>query len=141
MAVSAALNRSDIGRSALHGSGRRESEGCYWLCREKVKTHVEVTPEDESGSFSIVHVKTRDRPGLLTDIVKTLKDLNVNVISAEVCFAKLPPLHQCPDCCAKLTFTLLCCNEVHEKGQLVSLLCCDYAFQYSVCNRSVSSMA
>ena len=45
---------------------------------------MEVTPEDESGSFSIVHVKTRDRPGLLTDIVKTLKDLNVNVISAEV---------------------------------------------------------
>ncbi len=53
-------------------------------CREKVKTHVEVTPEDETGSFSIVHVKTRDRPGLLTDIVRTLKDLNVNVISAEV---------------------------------------------------------
>ena len=54
-------------------------------CREKVKTHVEITPEDESGSFSIVHVKTRDRPGLLTEIVRTLKDLNVNVISAEVC--------------------------------------------------------
>ncbi|CAK0784609.1 hypothetical protein CVIRNUC_007813 [Coccomyxa viridis] len=51
---------------------------------EKIKTHVEVTPEDETGSFSIVHVKTRDRPGLLTDIVRTLKDLNVNVISAEV---------------------------------------------------------
>ncbi|CAL5229552.1 g12901 [Coccomyxa viridis] len=51
---------------------------------EKVKTHVEITPEDETGSFSIVHVKTRDRPGLLTDIVRTLKDLNVNVISAEV---------------------------------------------------------
>ena len=49
-----------------------------------MKTHVEVTPEDETGSFSIVHVKTRDRPGLLTDIVRTLKDLNVNVISAEV---------------------------------------------------------
>ena len=45
---------------------------------------MEVTPEDETGSFSIVHVKTRDRPGLLTDIVRTLKDLNVNVISAEV---------------------------------------------------------
>ena len=44
---------------------------------------MEVTPEDESGSFSIVHVKTRDRPGLLTEIVRTLKDLNVNVISAE----------------------------------------------------------
>ena len=52
--------------------------------REKIKTHVEVTPEDETGSFSIVHIKTRDRPGLLTDIVRTLKDLNVNVISAEV---------------------------------------------------------
>ena len=52
--------------------------------RDKIKTHVEVTPEDETGSFSIVHIKTRDRPGLLTDIVRTLKDLNVNVISAEV---------------------------------------------------------
>ena len=49
-----------------------------------MKTHVEITPEDESGSFSIVHIKTRDRPGLLTDVVRTLKDLNVNVISAEV---------------------------------------------------------
>jgi len=53
-------------------------------CRDEVKTHVEITPEDESGSFSIVHIKTRDRPGLLTDVVRTLKDLNVNVISAEV---------------------------------------------------------
>ena len=51
---------------------------------------MEITPEDETGSFSIVHVKTRDRPGLLTEIVRTLKDLNVNVISAEVgnfCFS------------------------------------------------------
>jgi UTP:GlnB (protein PII) uridylyltransferase len=60
------------------------SEKSFGWCREKIKTHVEVTQEDETGSFSIVHVSTRDRPGLLTDIVKTLKDLNVNVISAEV---------------------------------------------------------
>lgn len=39
--------------------------------------------EDESGSHSIVHIKTRDRPGLLTDIVRVLKDISVNVISAE----------------------------------------------------------
>lgn len=47
-------------------------------------TVVDVVKEDESGSHSIVHIKTRDRPGLLTDIVKVLKDISVNVISAEV---------------------------------------------------------
>lgn len=40
--------------------------------------------EDTEGSHSEVWVDTPDRPGLLTAIVSTLKDLNVNVISAEV---------------------------------------------------------
>lgn len=40
--------------------------------------------EDESGSHSELFVDTPDRAGLLTAIVATLKDLNVNVISAEV---------------------------------------------------------
>ncbi len=52
-------------------------------CRPKIKTTVEVTEED-SGSHSKVSIRTRDRPGLLTDIVRTLKDISVNVISAEV---------------------------------------------------------
>ena len=29
-------------------------------------------------------IRTNDRPGLLTDIVHNMKDINVNVISAEV---------------------------------------------------------
>ena len=85
------------------------------MCRrEKVKTHVEVTPEDETGSFSIVHVKTRDRPGLLTDIVRTLKDLNVNVISAEVGPPNPldPPCRQSPgsasSCCDASQLVLGC---------------------------------
>lgn len=51
--------------------------------RPKIKTTVEVTEED-SGTHSKVTIRTRDRPGLLTDIVKTLKDISVNVVSAEV---------------------------------------------------------
>lgn len=57
--------------------------GAHECCRPKIKTTVEVT-EEESGSHSKVSIRTRDRPGLLTDIVRTLKDISVNVISAEV---------------------------------------------------------
>ena len=39
---------------------------------------------DEDEGFSELHVTTTDRPGLLTDIVHSLKDVSVNVISAEV---------------------------------------------------------
>ena len=46
-------------------------------------TVIDVT-EDEDASHSEVFIQTRDRPGLLTDIVRTLKDVNVNVVSAEV---------------------------------------------------------
>ncbi|DBA72543.1 hypothetical protein WJX79_008130 [Trebouxia sp. C0005] len=48
-----------------------------------VSTTVRVM-EDAEGSHSELFVDTPDRPGLLTAIVSTLKDLNVNVISAEV---------------------------------------------------------
>lgn len=40
------------------------------------------TPPD--SPFTRLEVTTMDRPGLLVDIVRTLKDCNVNVISAEV---------------------------------------------------------
>ena len=39
---------------------------------------------DEDEGHSELHITTTDRPGLLTDIVNTLKDVSVNVISAEV---------------------------------------------------------
>lgn len=54
-------------------------------CRGKIKTHVEVV-DMEPGTYSLLRIRTRDRPGLLTDIVKVLKDISVNVVSAEVRF-------------------------------------------------------
>lgn len=40
--------------------------------------------ESETGMYTKLFVNTVDRPGLLTDIVKVLKDINLNVVSAEV---------------------------------------------------------
>lgn len=37
-----------------------------------------------SGTHTVCRIITKDRPGLLTDIVRVLKDLNMNVISAEI---------------------------------------------------------
>jgi len=48
-----------------------------------VQTQVKVSNE-KSGLRSKVTVETTDRPGLLVDIVHTLKDLSLNVISAEI---------------------------------------------------------
>ena len=53
------------------------------VCSRGMSTTVRVQ-EDTEGSHSELFVDTPDRPGLLTAIVGTLKDLNVNVISAEV---------------------------------------------------------
>jgi len=51
--------------------------------RSVVQTTIEVE-EAPGGHSSLLHVTTRDRPGLLVDIVSVLKDVNVNVVSAEV---------------------------------------------------------
>lgn len=40
--------------------------------------------DSPNGSCSVLHITTRDRPGLLVDVVSVLKDVNVNVVSAEV---------------------------------------------------------
>lgn len=47
----------------------------------KVKTKITVVPERYHSKLT---VECTDRPGLLVDIVKTLKDLSLNVVSAEV---------------------------------------------------------
>lgn len=47
-----------------------------------VKTEVIIHP-DSHGIRSILEITTADRPGLLVDIVKTLKDVSVNVVSAK----------------------------------------------------------
>lgn len=51
--------------------------------RSVVPTTIEVV-EHEGGSCSVLKLITRDRPGLLVDIVSVLKDINVNVVSAEI---------------------------------------------------------
>lgn len=51
--------------------------------RAVVQTTIEVR-ESPNGSCSILDVVTADRPGLLVDIVSVLKDINVNVVSAEI---------------------------------------------------------
>lgn len=47
-----------------------------------VKTEIQLHGDD-SGVRSILEVTTADRPGLLVDIVRTLKDISVNVVSAK----------------------------------------------------------
>lgn len=59
------------------------SQTLLYLCRSAVKTIIKII-EDPEGAYTEVIVKTTDRPGLLTDIVHNMKDINVNVISAEV---------------------------------------------------------
>lgn len=51
--------------------------------RAVVQTTIEVR-EAPSGSCSILDIVTSDRPGLLVDVVSVLKDINVNVVSAEI---------------------------------------------------------
>lgn len=51
--------------------------------RTAVDTTIRIR-DDETGSHSEVFITTQDRPGLLVDIVSVLKDLSVNVVSAEV---------------------------------------------------------
>ena len=62
-----------------------------WGDRAVVRTSVRVHTDEDEG-YSELHVTTTDRPGLLTDIVHSLKDVSVNVISAEVrCLQQLLP--------------------------------------------------
>ena len=49
-----------------------------------MNTLITVNPADWEVPFSKLSIRTRDRPGLLVEVVKVLKDINVNVISAEV---------------------------------------------------------
>lgn len=51
--------------------------------RVVVDTTIDIE-EHSSGCYTELFVKTADRPGLLVDVVSVLKDLNVNVVSAEV---------------------------------------------------------
>lgn len=48
-----------------------------------VETSIKISP-DASGSRTSLQLTTTDRPGLLVDIVRVLKDCSLNVISANV---------------------------------------------------------
>ncbi|CAG9462703.1 unnamed protein product [Pedinophyceae sp. YPF-701] len=67
----AAADRRDV-----HRQPRKDGESV-------VPTRVTVEPH-ESGTRSILRVKTRDYPGILTEIVRVLKDINLNVTYAEI---------------------------------------------------------
>jgi len=51
--------------------------------RKSIKTTISIMPVP-SGARSAVRVETTDRPGLLVDIVETLKDLSLSVDSADI---------------------------------------------------------
>lgn len=51
--------------------------------RSVVQTLIDVA-EAPNGAASVLRITTADRPGLLVDIVRVLKDINLNVVSAEV---------------------------------------------------------
>jgi len=69
-------------RACASSGGSHTKHECCRARRHVVETVIDVR-EDEDASHSEVFIQTRDRPGLLTDIVHTLKDINVNVVSAE----------------------------------------------------------
>lgn len=62
-------------RDPTHPLGTGEYNG--------IETEIDIT-EDETGTHSELRIRTADRPGLLVDVVHILKDVSVNVVSAEV---------------------------------------------------------
>ena len=48
-----------------------------------IPTSIKIVPS-ASGSRSALELKTTDRPGLLVDIVRVLKDCSLNVVSASI---------------------------------------------------------
>lgn len=71
------------GRSASSVAARDPTNPLGASKRADVNTTIAVR-DAPNGSCSILHITTRDRPGLLVDVVSVLKDINVNVVSAEV---------------------------------------------------------
>lgn len=69
----------------IGGSKPTESDMSQPLGRRRavVQTLIEVS-ETPTGAASLLRITTQDRPGLLVDIVRVLKDINLNVVSAEV---------------------------------------------------------
>jgi UTP:GlnB (protein PII) uridylyltransferase len=72
-----------VGPKAQKPSSRDDLHPLGPRARSEVKTSITVK-QDPDGAFTEVVITTADRPGLLTDIVHNMKDINVNVISAEI---------------------------------------------------------
>jgi UTP:GlnB (protein PII) uridylyltransferase len=64
--------------------GDHEADEKILGARVEPKVKTLVTVEQAGPSRSKVTIQTTDRPGLLVDIVRTMKDLSLNVISAEI---------------------------------------------------------
>lgn len=75
--------RGSLSASARLSSARDPTAPLGASKRADVQTTIAVR-DAPNGSCSLLHITTRDRPGLLVDIVSVLKDVNVNVVSAEV---------------------------------------------------------
>jgi UTP:GlnB (protein PII) uridylyltransferase len=60
---------------------RAGGEGVLGKVKKKVQTGIKCAPE---RYHSKLEIETTDRPGLLVDVVRTLKDLSLCVVSAEV---------------------------------------------------------
>mmetsp|Transcript_40456 Transcript_40456/g.67781 ORF Transcript_40456/g.67781 Transcript_40456/m.67781 type:complete len:298 (-) Transcript_40456:374-1267(-) len=70
--------------SAARKRTARKADGALGLRPlAQIPTSVKIFAE-ESGSRSRLDIVTTDRQGLLVDVVKTLKDISVNVVSAEI---------------------------------------------------------
>eukprot|EP00889_Picochlorum_renovo_P000523 jgi/Picre1/27553/NNA_000520.t1 len=65
------------------GSNEVDYEHPLGKAAAKIVTQIAVR-DSETGMYTKLFVNTVDRPGLLTDIVRLLKDINLNVVSAEV---------------------------------------------------------
>ena len=70
------------GASASFGSFDVDANPLGARPPSKVKTKVAIKARGRSRSK--LTVETADRPGLLVDVVRTLKDLSLNVVSAEI---------------------------------------------------------
>ena len=91
----------------------------------KVKTQVEVTAAGSARSK--ITITTTDRPGLLVDIVRTLKDLSLNVISAEI------------DTVGPKAFDIVYCTYKGERLNSSMEELVTNALTYYLCRREIES--
>eukprot|EP00199_Chlamydomonas_sp_CCMP681_P006840 CAMPEP_0119108872 /NCGR_PEP_ID=MMETSP1180-20130426/15916_1 /TAXON_ID=3052 ORGANISM="Chlamydomonas cf sp, Strain CCMP681" /NCGR_SAMPLE_ID=MMETSP1180 /ASSEMBLY_ACC=CAM_ASM_000741 /LENGTH=287 /DNA_ID=CAMNT_0007094545 /DNA_START=53 /DNA_END=916 /DNA_ORIENTATION=+ len=69
----------------MGGSKPTDSELTPPLGRRRAVVQTLIGVEEApNGAASLLRITTADRPGLLVDIVRVLKDINLNVVSAEV---------------------------------------------------------